>query len=124
MSDAGETVPTTLTGGCHCGAVRFEVQADISRVVACNCTICSTKGLMLTMVPASAFTLESGNERLSEYRFNRHVIGHMFCTACGVEPFARGVGRDGVEMVALNVRCIDGVDAGALDVMPFDGRSL
>ena len=41
---------------------------------------------------------------------------------CGIESFARGTAPDGKEMVAINVRCLDGVDVKSLTLMPFNGR--
>lgn len=113
----------TYTGSCHCGAVRYEADAEITRVVACNCSICQKKGTLLAFTGEDDFRLLEGADRLVEYRFNKHVIGHMFCTVCGVEPFARGMRTDGVHMVALNVRCLDGVEPDTFPVRPFDGRS-
>jgi hypothetical protein len=62
------------------------------------------------------------NERLS-YQFNKHVIHHLFCSTCGIQSFAKGRGPDGSEMVAINARCLDGVDPAALKVKAIDGRS-
>lgn len=115
---------TRRSGGCHCGAVRFEAATALDRVLSCNCSICSKKGLLLTFVPAADFTLLSGEEALADYQFNRHVIHHLSCSRCGVESFARGSAPDGAEMVAVNVRCLDDVDLAALTLTPFDGRSL
>jgi hypothetical protein len=42
---------------------------------------------------------------------------------CGVESFAQGRKPDGSEHVAVNVRCLEGVDIATLETMPFDGRS-
>ncbi len=116
-------LPPLYSGGCHCGAVRFEARADLAHVISCNCSICSTKGLMLAFAPADRFTLQSGKDKLSEYRFNKHVIGHMSCTTCGVEPFAQAIGPGGTPMVALNVRCLDDVDVSTLKPAQHDGRS-
>ena len=69
------------------------------------------------------FTLKSGGDALTDYEFNKHVIHHLFCNVCGIKSFARGVGRDGSEQFAVNVRCLDGVDVEGLNVQKFDGRS-
>lgn len=114
----------TYSGGCHCGRVRYEVDADLSRVMACNCSICRKRGALLTFVPAAKFKLGSGAEALTDYQFNKKVVHHLFCANCGVASFARGAGPDGSEMVAINVRCLDGVDLEGLNVVPFDGASL
>lgn len=114
----------TYTGGCHCSAVRFETTADLSRVVSCNCSICTKRGLLLVAVEPRHFALLSGDGELSDYQFACKRIHHLFCARCGVESFARGADPDGTEMVAINVRCLDGVDLAALTLLPFDGRSL
>jgi hypothetical protein len=111
------------TGGCHCGQVRYEVETDLGMVISCNCSICSKKGLLLAFVPAENFLAVSGESALVDYQFNKHVVHHLSCARCGVESFARGQMPDGTPMVAINVRCLDGVDLSALTLTPFDGRS-
>lgn len=116
---------TTKLGGCHCGNVRYEVQMDLKRpATVCNCSMCGKSGTMLAFVPAAAFRLLKGDEALSEYRFHHKVIAHLFCKTCGIKPFARGAMPDGSKMVAVNVRCLDDVDLGALETQSFDGKSM
>lgn len=114
----------TYTGGCHCGKIRYEVTTDLAKVVTCNCSRCSKLGWFLSFVPAAQFRLISGGDDLTEYRFNTGKIAHLFCRHCGVESFARGEGPGGVEMTAINVRCLDGVDVDALTLTPFNGRDM
>jgi hypothetical protein len=116
---------TTYSGGCHCGAVRYRVTtAPLQAAMACNCSICSKTGSVLTFVPATQFELVSGGEALRDYQFGKKRIHHVFCPTCGIRSFARGAKPDGTPMVAVNVRCLEGVDVAALDVKPFDGKSL
>jgi hypothetical protein len=110
-------------GGCHCGAVRFEVATDLAQVISCNCSICTKRGLLPTFVGADSFTLRAGEAALADYQFGRKRIHHLFCRHCGIESFARGTGPDGTPMVAINVRCLDEVDLGALAPTPFDGKN-
>jgi hypothetical protein len=118
----GET--KTYVGGCHCGKVRYHVSLDLSApAVACNCSICGRTGTLLTFVPASQFTLERGEDALTDYQFNKKIIHHLFCSTCGVRSFARGTGRDGSPMVAINARCLEGVDPAELQIQAYDGRS-
>jgi hypothetical protein len=115
----------TYTGGCHCGDVRYEATTDLKTVVSCNCSICSKGGTVLTFVPATSFKLVSGEENLTEYRFNKHRVAHLFCSKCGIRSFARGKNpQDGSDVVAINVRCLDDVDLTALPTKEFDGKSL
>jgi len=112
------------TGGCHCGKVRFEVEMDLKEVASCNCSICSKKGSLLAFVPSESFKLLSGEGDLKDYQFNKRVIHHYFCSTCGVSSFSKGIGPDGKEMQAINVRCLDNVDFEKLPVTRFDGKSL
>jgi hypothetical protein len=111
-------------GGCHCGAVRYEATTDPAQAIACNCSKCAKHGLWLTFVPPEQFKLLAGAGALVDYQFNKHVIHHLFCPTCGVESFARGRGKDGKEMYAINGRCLDGVDIATLTPKPFDGKRL
>ena len=110
-------------GGCHCGKVRFSVEIDLSSPITCNCSYCAKRGSILAFTPAGNFSLESGEADLTEYRFNSKTIEHLFCNACGMESIARGTMPDGGKMVAVNVRCLDGVDLDALEPHQVDGRS-
>ena len=117
--------PPMREGGCHCGKVRFEVATGLTPLVACNCSICSKHGLVLTFVPEAQFKLLSGAADLQEYLFNKHAIHHQFCRTCGVEPFARGTAPGAsTATIAVNVRCLDDIDVASLQPKPFDGKSL
>lgn len=111
-------------GGCHCGEVRYAVSADLDRVIACNCTHCSIKSLLLVFVPHQDFRPLSGEDCLSEYLFNKKTISHLFCRTCGVEPYAFGKDKMGDPMVAINVRTLDAIDTASLKTTPFDGLHL
>ena len=112
----------TYTGGCQCGAVRYEVSADIGEVISCNCSRCRRVGHLLAFAPASDFKLLSGGGATTEYLFNKHAIHHLFCSTCGIQSFARAKRPDGAETVAINVRCLDDVDPDAFTVKKVDGR--
>ncbi len=115
---------TTYSGSCHCGNVRYEVSASLENLISCNCSMCSRSGTLLEFVPEEKFKLLSGEDSLTDYQFNKHVIHHVFCNKCGVKSFARGTGPDGKPMVAINVRCLEGVDANKLPTIHYDGKSL
>lgn len=116
--------PPRRAGGCHCGKVRYAVTGSFDSAIACNCSICARKGTLLSFVPVAAFTLERGDDALTDYQFNRNAIHHLFCNTCGVTSFARGAAPDGSPMVAVNVRCLDDFDLDAVKVSRFDGKSL
>jgi hypothetical protein len=123
-SHAGAMSTTKYTGSCHCGAVRYTVEADLSQpVISCNCSMCGRSGTLLAFVPVAQFSLEQGGDSLTDYLFHKEQIHHLFCKVCGIKSFARGHDGKGNEMTAINVRCLDGVDPGTLQVHQVDGRS-
>lgn len=106
-------------GGCHCGRVRFEVDAPAGfTAIECNCSICTKTGFLHVIVPASRFRLLSGGEDLAEYTFNTGAAKHRFCRHCGVKSFY--VPRSHPDGFSVNARCLDGIDLGALRVERFD----
>jgi len=113
----------TYHGSCHCGAVTFTVTADIEKAIECNCSHCSQKGFLLAFVPAEQFTLLTGEENLTEYRFNKKYIAHLFCKTCGVQGFGKSKSADGVETMAINVRCLTDLDINDIALTKVDGRS-
>jgi hypothetical protein len=116
---------TTHTGSCHCGAVQFEAEIDLSQpVLECNCSHCSRKGFLLSFAGAQQLRLANADVALTEYKFYKHQITHLFCPTCGVQAFARGKRPDGGDMVAVNVRCIEGIDLSSLVRQPVDGKSF
>ena len=114
----------TYSGGCQCGKVRYEAQAEISEVITCNCSRCRKLGSLLAAAAMADFKLLSGEDELAEYQFNKRTIHHPFCKTCGIQSYAYGKGPGGREMVMLNVRCLDGIDAEQFKVRKFDGASL
>ena len=114
----------TYQGSCHCGRVKYEVSLDLEKpVFACNCSVCGRSGTLLTFVAADSFKLLSGEDSLGDYQFNRNVIHHLFCKNCGIKAFARGKKQTGEDTVAVNARCLEGVDVGTLTVQHVDGKS-
>jgi hypothetical protein len=116
----------TYTGGCHCGAVRYEADIDFSQgTVKCNCSICSKARAWLVGVSGEDFRLQSGADALGDYQFAAQRIHHLFCKQCGVKSFARATGPDGKPMVAVMVSCLDGLsdaERASLPVVYIDGR--
>lgn len=113
----------TYHGSCQCGAVSFDATLDISHPITCDCSRCRRLGSVLAFAPRENFTLLSGEDALVEYLFNRHAIRHQFCRICGIEPFAYGAMPDGTPMIAINVNCLDGVDARALPAHHHHGAA-
>jgi hypothetical protein len=108
-------------GSCHCGLVRFQVDAPpVLQVDECNCSICRKSGFLHLIVPRSQFRITAGEDALVTYTFNTRVAKHTFCRVCGVKPFYTP--RSNPDGVDVNVHCLDTVP-DAVEITPFDGRN-
>ncbi|HEV2365362.1 MAG TPA: GFA family protein [Caulobacteraceae bacterium] len=111
--------PAWRSGGCHCGAIRFEAALPPRPAAqTCNCSICAMTGFIHLIVPASRFRLLSGADHLASYRFNTGTAEHLFCRSCGVKSFYRP--RSNPDGWSVNARCLD--EPMDLDLAEFDGR--
>ncbi len=118
-------------GSCHCGRVRFEVDADIDHVRVCNCSVCHKRGALIHRVPEDAVRLLTPLEGLTLYRWGSLTAADYFCPDCGILPFRRPSYPTEEEMArgiapfsgwAVNTRCLEGFDAAAAAVKPIDRR--
>ena len=109
-------------GGCHCGRVRFEVDAALDiDALECNCSICSKSGFLHLIVPRSRFRLLQGSADLITYTFNTGVARHLFCKTCGIKPFY--IPRSNPDGYSVNVRCLDPGTIGHVNVRSFDDKN-
>jgi hypothetical protein len=108
----------TYSGGCHCGAVRYEVDLDLSQgTLKCNCSICGKARAWLAFAGSSDFRLQRGADALGEYLFGSKNINHQFCKTCGIKSFGRARTPDG-EGVAIMVSCLENIPAAELAALP------
>lgn len=110
-----------LSGGCHCGAVRFEAEFQDPPLPAldCNCSVCRMTGFIHLIVPHDRFDLISGREALSSYRFGTGAAEHLFCGHCGIKSFYQPRSHPGAWSV--NANCLD--RPVELVIEQFDGRN-
>ena len=108
-------------GGCHCGAVQFEVEApETIEVQECNCSICSKSGFLHLILPKSKFKLLKGDDSLTTYRFDTGEAKHLFCKICGIKSFY--IPRSNPDGYDVNVRCLD-PPPKKIKIEQFDGKN-
>ena len=113
--------PRRHPGRCHCGAVRFVVEAPAEVVVhECDCSICAMTGFLHLIVPRARMRVDQGWEALAEYRWNTGAARHLFCRICGIKAFY--VPRSNPDGFSVNVRCLDRAGFDAVTIAPFDGK--
>ena len=113
---------TTHTGGCHCGKVRFDVDAPAAiEATECNCSICSKSGFLHLFVSRKQFRLLSGEDELETYTFGTGTAQHYFCKSCGIKSFY--VPRSHPDGYSVNVRCLEPSTIQSVSTEPFDGTN-
>lgn len=110
----------TYTGSCHCGALKFEADLDLTQsTFRCNCSICKRTRFWPAVAKEDGFRIISGESELTKYTFNSHKNHHYFCKHCGVRAF--GVGNDTPmgKMYGVNVGCLDQLTVKELSELPI-----
>lgn len=117
----------TYHGSCHCGALRFEADIDLSRgTLRCNCSICSKLRFWSAIVQPEAFRLLAGEADLTCYQYNTGINKHPFCRHCGAHAFGTGTSSRWGDFYAVNVGCLDDASIEELANAPItylDGRN-
>lgn len=123
-NETTETTTRTLRGSCHCGAVRFQVQADLAHGASrCNCSVCTKLGALGSIVKPDAFELLSEQAALSSYEWGHKISKRYFCKSCGTYCYASGhLAEVGGDFVSFNYNTIDELEIGDLPVVYWDGR--
>jgi hypothetical protein len=112
------------TGGCHCGAVRFEVALDLDATAnRCNCSVCTKTNMTSMIVKPAAFALVAGAANLSVYEWGSKIAKRYFCRTCGVHCYAPGYLEEiGGDYVSINLNALDDIEPSALALQHWDGR--
>ena len=112
----------TWSGSCHCGAVRFEVSAQIDELTTCDCSLCVKKNAVMAKVHEDALTVTAGEEALSLYQWNTRRAKHYFCSRCGIYTFHRK--RSAPDHYGVNGFCLDNFDVASMPVRATEGASM
>ena len=112
----------TYSGSCHCGAIEFEIDTELSQFTKCDCSLCTKKNAVMTKVHESQFRLLKGEDHLGLYQWNTKVAEHHFCKICGIYTFHRK--RVTPDYLGINVYCLDGADISSIPIVAVDGLTM
>jgi hypothetical protein len=107
--DVRSSEPLTLTGRCHCGAIRFnaEMPHGLASARRCTCSICRMRGAVAVTGSVGGFEITQGANKLASYRFGTGVAEHHFCSTCGIYTHHRR--RSNPDQLGINVACLEGL---------------
>jgi len=110
----------TYRGSCHCGAVKFEADLDLTQSsYRCNCSICRRTRFWPAVAKAEGLRLLSGEAELTQYLFHTRKNQHYFCKHCGVRAFGVGTETPVGKMYGVNLGCLEGVSEEELSRIPI-----
>jgi hypothetical protein len=111
---------------CHCGRVRFSFRSpEITTGARCDCSLCVRRGAVLSSryIPAADFTPHKEPRDLGNYLWNEKVLNNYFCKTCGIFTYIAD-GENGKDGYRVNLGCVEGIDALALEIRVIDGKSV
>jgi len=109
----------TYRGRCHCGAVVFEADLDLTQPsFRCNCSICRRTRFWPAVARPEGFRVLAGASELTEYLFHTRRNRHYFCRHCGVRPWGVGTDTPIGTMIGVNLGCLEGVTEEELSRIP------
>ena len=111
----------TYNGSCHCGTVKFQIEADIQELTTCNCSICSRKNMLIVTVHKDQMKILAGEDALTTYTFGTHAAKHYFCKVCGIHTFYSK--RIDPDLFGVNANCLEAIDLKDIPVRATDGKS-
>lgn len=75
------------SGECNCGVVSYSVNADLTDVFLCHCSICrkstGSGGIAVVLVEHAKFTWISGKDSIVKWSKPNHDWHTYFCKICG-----------------------------------------
>ncbi len=100
-----------VTGGCHCGALRYDADIDPAKIAVCHCTDCQimsgTAFRTAVRVPSADFTLLSGDPKTyTKIGGSGRPRIMAFCENCGTQIYGTGVDDD-ASLISLRVGTCD-----------------
>lgn len=122
MAPGQDHALTTFDGSCHCGAVRFHVQATVTELTTCDCSLCKMRNALMLKVPEQALRIVQGEDALTLYQWNTQRARHYFCRHCGIYVFHRK--RAAPDHFGINVFCLAGFDPSTVPVRATEGAGM
>ena len=100
-ASANQSSALSGTGGCLCGAVRFELRGPLRDVVLCHCAMCrETHGHVAAYTAVSRAGLALTEQRGLRWFRSSPIAQRGFCAECGASLFWDGAGRDTISIAA------------------------
>lgn len=115
------TIPNKITGGCHCGAIRYEASSPPATGGLCHCRDCQRSSgsafEALAMFPQDDLVFIKGEPKL--YR-SSSIMEKGFCPECGSQLYDRYVVRIsedfGEDMMWVHIGTLDDPEIAPIEM--------
>ena len=119
----------TISGGCHCGNLAFEMESDRAPedmpLRTCGCSFCTAQGAVYTSDPEGFVRFRARDPaRVSRYRFGHGTADFLICRDCGVY-LGVVMAEEGRICAVVNVKACAEPErfTGAPAAMDYDGET-
>ncbi len=110
----------TITGGCLCGKLAYEVPGSVTAIDYCHCARCRKASgsafAAVTSVSKSRFKITKGQEYLKSYKTDAD-FERVFCSECGSQLYS--IRPALVDTIRLRVGTIDTAIEGKVSAHIF-----
>lgn len=110
-----------LKGNCHCGAISFELDAELEWLTECNCSICRRLGTIWAHARIDQISIHKPEGSTTSYRWGDENLAFHTCKTCGCTTHWENLQPQDDSVMAVNVRLVDPVQTSDLRIRRFDG---
>ena len=112
---------STLSGTCHCGAVRLDVPGPPPTLILCNCSICRRYGALWAFYPKDEVRVAGHPEHTEGYVWGDRTITTLRCRHCGCVTHWDHLPPKSGPQLSVNMRNFDPAEVGEARLRRFDG---
>ncbi|MBT8047994.1 MAG: GFA family protein [Xanthomonadales bacterium] len=112
---------TRLSGACHCGSVRFELDHVPGSLTECNCSICRRYGALWAYYDRKTARINCSPGAVTSYSWGDRQLEFYFCNRCGCVTHYESVEKEPESRIAVNTRMLAAADVAGIEVKHFDG---
>ncbi len=110
-----------IEGSCHCGRVKFSIDAEPKWLVDCNCSICRRIAALWGHLETRRVSIDAGHDATIAYIHGDRTLAMHTCRHCGCTTHWTSLDPDDRARMAVNFRMCADDDIAQFRVRHLDG---